>query len=54
MTRLLALLVGSITGTIGWWLGAKIGIITAIVLSLFATAGGMYYATKWARENMPQ
>jgi hypothetical protein len=53
MTRLLALLVGTITGTIGWWLGAKIGIITAIFLSAVATGAGMYYALKWARENMP-
>jgi hypothetical protein len=54
MARLLAFLVGTITGTFGWWLGAKIGMLTAIVLSLFATAAGMYYALKWARENMPQ
>jgi hypothetical protein len=53
MNRLLAFLVGSITGTVGWWLGAKIGMITAVVLSLIATAVGMYYALKWARENMP-
>jgi hypothetical protein len=54
MTKLLALLVGSIAGTIGWWLGAKIGLITAFVLALIATGSGMYYATKWARENMPE
>ena len=53
MTKLLAFLVGSIAGTIGWWLGAKIGIMTAIALSLIATVAGMYYANKWARENMP-
>lgn len=53
MNKLLAFLVGSITGAIGWWLGAKIGLMTAIFLSLITTAIGMYYAMKWARENMP-
>jgi hypothetical protein len=54
MVRLLAFLVGAITGTFGWWLGAKVGLFTAVALSLFATGAGIYYALKWARENMPQ
>ena len=40
--------VGAIVGsTIGWWLGARIGTMTAFILSVVGTGLGLFYARKW-------
>jgi hypothetical protein len=33
-----------IGGTIGWYLGAVVGTVSAFVLSMVGTAAGIYYA----------
>ena len=45
----LAMFVGaSIGGTLGWWLGAFVGMMTAFLLSVVGTAAGVYFARRWA------
>ena len=54
MARTLVVMsVSTVTGTIGWYLGARFGIMTAWMLSIVGTAIGVYYSRKWAVENLP-
>lgn len=43
----------SIVGGIGWWLGDKIGIMTAVVLSAVGTGVGLYLAHRLADSLLP-
>lgn len=31
-----------VLGGVGWWLGAKVGLFTALVVSCVGSAGGLY------------
>jgi len=42
MSKILTLLGATVGGAIGWWLGARIGMMTAFVLSTFGTGVGVY------------
>ena len=53
MTRLLGLIGAAIGSTIGWWLGARIGIMTAFLISTLGTGFGLYYGTRLARHWLP-
>ena len=39
-------------GWIGWWIGAKIGFITAYVLSIFAGMVGVYVGLRIYRDYL--
>lgn len=43
----------SIGGGIGWWLGARLGIMTAVILSGIGSGIGLWAARRWASEHMP-
>jgi len=42
----------SLCGSIGWWLGAYIGLGTAVVLSSVAGGAGLYAGYRWFDENL--
>ena len=42
----------SLLGSIGWWLGARIGLGTAVVLSSIAGGAGLYWGYRWFDENL--
>ena len=42
MSKVLSLLGATLGGAIGWWLGARIGTMTAFVVSILGTAVGVY------------
>lgn len=46
-------LVTTVTGGIGWYLGSLVGFMTAWMLSCVGTAIGIYYARKWVAEYLP-
>jgi hypothetical protein len=46
MSKILTLLGASVGGAIGWWLGARVGMMTAFVVSTFGTGAGVY-AGRW-------
>lgn len=46
--RLLSFLATFILSSLGWWLGAHIGIMTAAFLSLVGIAAGVYIARRLA------
>lgn len=52
MKGLLVLMATSITGWIGWWIGAFVGTMTALILGVLFSAAGLYYARWFIREYM--
>jgi cadmium resistance protein CadD (predicted permease) len=48
VTKLLIFIAATIGGSIGWWLGAFVGIMTAFMVSIVGTAAGVYIARRWA------
>ncbi|MFO1394006.1 MAG: hypothetical protein U1F09_09630 [Steroidobacteraceae bacterium] len=52
MRGILGLLGASLAGWAGWWLGAKVGFTTAILLSAVASGVGMYAGYRWFDQNL--
>jgi hypothetical protein len=46
MSTFFAFVGSSIGGWIGWVVGAKIGFMSAYMLSIFGTAAGVYYGRR--------
>lgn len=46
MARWMGLVGMTLGGAVGWWLGAKVGIMTAVVVSMVGTGVGLYYGRK--------
>jgi len=42
MSKLLVLLGATVGGAIGWWLGARVGTMTAFIVSTVGTGLGVY------------
>jgi len=42
MSKLLGFLGATVGGAIGWWLGARVGVLTAFVVSVVGTGLGVY------------
>jgi len=51
--KLLALVGATIGGAIGWWLGAHVGVMTAFMLSVLGTGGGVYVGRRIAARYAP-
>jgi len=39
-------------GALGWWLGARVGLLTAVVLSAIAGGVGLYYGYRWFDRHL--
>jgi hypothetical protein len=52
MRTFLVMLGSSLAGWIGWWLGAKEGLFTALVVSLIFSGVGLYYSRLWVQEYL--
>jgi len=48
MKKLLVMVVSTIGSALGWWLGAKIGIMTAFLLSMVGLGVGIWAGAKLA------
>lgn len=53
MKRFLALLGATLGSMIGWWLGARVGLMTAFVCSTLGSGVGLYYTARFVREYLP-
>ena len=53
MNWLIIALGTTIGGGIGWWLGARFGLMTAYMLSIVGTALSFYYCRRFITEHMP-
>jgi hypothetical protein len=50
MTKLIVLLTTTIGSAGGWWLGARVGIMTAFIVSMIGFALGLYYGKRFAKS----
>ncbi|HTS87230.1 MAG TPA: hypothetical protein VMG41_01965 [Gemmatimonadales bacterium] len=50
MKGLAAYVGASIGGGIGWWIGARVGVMTAFFLMVFGTALGGYFTRRWIAD----
>lgn len=50
MTRLLVLIGATVGSTLGWWVGAPLGLMIAFILSMIGFGFGMYAGTTLARR----
>lgn len=48
MSKLFKLIGATLGSAVGWWLGDKIGIMTAVVLSAVGTGVGIYAGSRYA------
>jgi membrane protein YqaA with SNARE-associated domain len=47
MRGLLGFLGVNLGGAIGWWLGAKLSPVLAVILASFGAAAGLWWARRW-------
>ncbi len=52
MRTLIGWLTASICGAVGWWLGARIGLISAVIVSALTSAAGLYAGFRWFDRNL--
>jgi hypothetical protein len=52
MRGVIGWLAAFIAGWFGWWLGAKVGLGAAVVLSAVAGGAGMYAGYRWFDQNL--
>ena len=52
MRALIGWLCAFLAGSAGWWLGAKVGLGTAVVLGAVATGAGLYACYRWFDQNL--
>lgn len=50
IVKLLMLVGATLGGAVGWWVGARAGVMTAFIVSTILSGVGMYYARKWAQN----
>jgi len=39
-------------GSVGWWLGAKVGPATGMLLGTIASGGGLWAGFRWFDQNL--
>lgn len=49
MSKLYSFVGATILGYVGWFIGAKVGMATAFILSMVGTGIGIYYGRKIAQ-----
>jgi len=48
MNNLLGFVGATLLGSIGWWMGERVGFMTAFILSMIGTGVGMYAGRRLA------
>jgi len=51
MRKLLSFAGAAVGGTAGWWLGAHVGLLTALTLGLVGTGAGLFAGRRFARTH---
>jgi len=52
MQKFLILIVVGIAGWIGWWLGAKVGLFSALIVGLIFSGVGLYAARRLLQDYL--
>ena len=50
MRKLFVLIATTIGSSLGWWLGAQVGTMTAFIVSMVGTGFGIWYGARLARK----
>ncbi|HET8769702.1 MAG TPA: hypothetical protein VFM71_01845 [Gemmatimonadaceae bacterium] len=50
MRKLIVMLVSTVTSGIGWWAGARFGIMTAFIVSMVGLGVGIWWGARMARN----
>ena len=50
MSKLFILVGATLGGAIGWWLGVRVGIMTAFIVSMVGTGCGIYVGRRFAES----
>jgi len=46
--------VGTTVGSVlGWWAGARLGVMTGFLCSVIGGGAGLYFARRWAQDYLP-
>ena len=51
MTKLMGFIGATVGSAIGWWLGAKVGIMTAYMVSTVGSGVGIYFGRRAGEHN---
>jgi hypothetical protein len=52
MRGVIGWLAAFVAGSAGWWLGAKLGFGTGVILSVVASGVGLYAGFQWFDQNL--
>jgi hypothetical protein len=52
MRGVIGWLAAFIAGSAGWWLGAKLGFGTGVILGVVASGVGLYAGFRWFDQNL--
>ena len=52
MNKMLSMLGATIFGSLGWWIGAKVGMMTGFFVSMLGTGFGIYVARRFVRDYL--
>jgi hypothetical protein len=53
MKRLVGLVGATAGSAVGWWLGAHVGIMTAVLASALGTGVGLWAAVRLVADSLP-
>jgi hypothetical protein len=52
MEGLLGFLGATLLGGLGWWIGERVGVMTAFMVSMVGTGVGLYLGRRLARDHL--
>lgn len=50
VTNVVVFMSATLGGAVGWWLGARFGVMTAFIVSTVGTGAGVYAARRWLKQ----
>ncbi len=53
MGKLIGLVGATVGSALGWWTGARVGVMTGFFCSVIAGGAGLYFARRWAQDYLP-
>ena len=53
VSKVVGFIGATLGGAAGWWVGARVGTMTAFFLSVLGTAAGVYGARRWLQDYLP-
>jgi hypothetical protein len=52
MEGLFGFLGATLLGGLGWWVGERVGVMTAFIVSMVGTGVGLYLGRRFARDHL--